>query len=108
MTLAQAADASKFGIFLYIGVFIVIIYFFILRPQAQKAKGQKNFQEKLQKGDKVVTIGGIHGKIVRVDASSVIMEVDSNTKLKVDKTALSVDSSNSNGSKPAPKEEKQE
>ena len=60
----------------------------MIRPQVKKQKQIKNFRENLNKGDKVITVGGIYGKIVDIQESSVILQVDDNTKLKVDKGGL--------------------
>ena len=70
---------------------IVVFYFFMIRPQMRKAKLERGFREKVQKGDKVVTIGGIHGKIVEVDATTFLIEVDSNVKLRIEKNSIAVD-----------------
>ncbi|QQS27871.1 MAG: preprotein translocase subunit YajC [Sphingobacteriales bacterium] len=75
-------------LFLIAGVFI-IMYFFMIRPQSKKAKEARTFMEGLQKGDKVVTIGGIHGKILKADDTSVLLAIDVNTKVRVEKTAIS-------------------
>jgi preprotein translocase subunit YajC len=70
---------------------IVVFYFFMIRPQMRKAKLERTFREKVQKGDKVVTIGGVHGKIVEVDTTTFLIEVDSNVKLRIEKSAIAVD-----------------
>ncbi len=67
---------------------LVIFYLFFIRPQTKKQKEEKKFREALTKGDKVMTIGGIHGKIVKVDETSAIVQVDDNAKLRIDKTAI--------------------
>lgn len=73
---------------LIIGVF----YFFMIRPQMKKAKDQKKYIEALKKGDKILTIGGIYGKIVEMrDDSTIIMEVEDGTKMKISKNAISQD-----------------
>lgn len=68
---------------------MVVFYFFMIRPQMKKAKDAKKFKEGIKKGDKVVTIGGIHGKIVEVKDSVVIIDVDGKTKLTLEKNAIS-------------------
>ncbi len=73
------------------GLVMVVFYFFMIRPQTKKAKEQKSFLDSLKKGDKVVTIGGIHGKILKVNDDSLLIEVDANTKLKIERTAVSHD-----------------
>lgn len=70
------------------GGLILIFYFFMIRPQIQKQKKEKAFRESLKKGDKVVTIGGIIGKIVNINGEEVLLQVDSNTKIRVLKNAI--------------------
>jgi preprotein translocase subunit YajC len=67
----------------------VVIYFFMIRPQSKKAKEQKAFRENINKGDKIVTIGGIHAKILEVNDTTVIIEVEGQNKLKIEKSAIS-------------------
>ncbi len=74
--------------FLFIGGIIAIFYFFMIRPQQKKSKNERKFREALSKGDKVVTIGGIYGNIESIDENSVLVKVDSNTKLRFEKAAL--------------------
>ena len=66
---------------------IVVFYFFMIRPNIKKQKEQKKFRDGLKQGDKIVTIGGIHGKVLSVDASSVLVQSDS-SKLRFDKSAI--------------------
>ena len=70
---------------------VVVVYFFMIRPQMKKAKDQKKFREALKKGDKIVTIGGIHGKIVEAADTTFIIEVEGGNKLKIEKNAVSMD-----------------
>ncbi|WNJ18035.1 preprotein translocase subunit YajC [Pontibacter sp. G13] len=67
---------------------IIIFYFFMIRPQQKKQKEEQKFREGLSKGDKVVSIGGIHGTVEKVDEASVLVKVDGDTKLRFDKQAL--------------------
>ncbi len=69
-------------------VIIVIFYFFMIRPQMKKQKELKKFREGLGVGDKVVTIGGIHGKILEVAESTILIGTESG-KLRLDKSAVS-------------------
>ena len=69
----------------------VIFYFFMIRPQNKKRKELQNMRESLKKGDSVVTIGGIHGKVVEVKETTIVLSVDANTKIKVDKSSISMD-----------------
>lgn len=71
-------------IVLMIGVF----YFFMIRPQLKKQKEQKKFREGLKPGDKIVTIGGIHGKILEITDATVLIQSEG-TKLRIEKAAVS-------------------
>ena len=66
---------------------IVIFYFFMIRPQAKKQKELKKFREAMKPGDKVVTIGGIHGKILEIAESTVLISSEG-TKIRVEKSAI--------------------
>ena len=67
---------------------IVVFWLFFIRPQSKKAKEEQKFREGLKKGDKVVTIGGFHGKVVDVKESTVVISIAPNTEVEVEKTAL--------------------
>lgn len=69
---------------------IVVFYFFFIRPQMKKSKEERKFRENLQKGDKIVTAGGIHGKIIEVQETTVIIEVEGQNRLKVEKSAIAM------------------
>ena len=75
------------------GLLMVVFYFFMIRPQQKKAKEARKFRESLQKGSKVVTIGGIHGRVVEVAETTVLLEVDNNVKLRFEKSAVAMDNS---------------
>ena len=69
-----------------------VLYFVMIRPQMKKAKEQKKYIEALKKGDKILTIGGIYGKVVEVrEDATIIMEVEDGTKMKISKNAVSND-----------------
>lgn len=72
---------------LMLGLMVLIFYFFMIRPQMKKQKQLKNFRENLKAGDKVVTIGGIHGKILEVSDTTVLVQAEG-TKLRFDKSAI--------------------
>lgn len=75
------------------GLLMVVFYFFMIRPQQKKAKEAKKFRESLQKGSKVVTIGGLHGKVAEVADTTILLEVDSNVRLRFEKSAIAMDNS---------------
>lgn len=90
----QATDGggSSIAPFIFMALIFVVMYFFMIRPQSKKAKEQKKFIEEIKKGDKVVTAGGIHGKVIKVNNDGTfLIEVDSNTKLKIEKSVISMD-----------------
>jgi len=83
--------------FIMIGLIFVVFYFFMIRPQMKKAKDAKKYMATLEKGSKIVTIGGIHGKIVEVQETTFIIEVEGGNRLKIQKTAVSMDATASLG-----------
>ena len=70
---------------------MVVFYFFMIRPQVKKAKDHKKLVEDLKKGDKIVTTAGIHGRIVDMNETTFLIEVEGGTKIRFDKTAISLD-----------------
>jgi preprotein translocase subunit YajC len=92
LQLLQASPNAGMMQLLLLGGMILVFYFFMIRPQAQKAKKAKDFQEKLQKGDKIVTIAGIHGSVSKVNEDGTIqMEVSPGSYLKIEKSAISME-----------------
>jgi preprotein translocase subunit YajC len=92
--MAPQAGGQGGGImsFLPLIAIVVVFYFFMIRPQMKKAKEQKKYIEALKKGDKILTVGGIYGKIVEVrDDATLIMEVEDGTRMKISKNAVSND-----------------
>ena len=79
--------------FLPLILIILVFYLFFIRPQMRKSKEQKKFRESLKKGDKVVTIGGIHGKILEVKDNQVVLDAGNQIKLTFDKSAIALDPS---------------
>lgn len=83
---------------LMLGLMVLVFYFFMIRPQMKKQKDLKKFREALAKGDHVVSIGGIHGRILEVADSTVLIESEK-TKLRLDKSAISQSSEDQIGAK---------
>jgi preprotein translocase subunit YajC len=71
------------------GLIIVVFYFLVIRPQNRKQKDAKRMLESIRKGDRVVTIGGMHGYVESVKDDAVVLKVDDNVKLKFNKSAIS-------------------
>ena len=88
-----SAPGGQYQMLFLIGGFIIIFYFFMLRPQQKKQKDQKKFIEDIKKGDMVVTMGGIHGKVAAIENSSVLLEIDRGTKIKIEKSSISLEAS---------------
>lgn len=90
LLMAQPAGAqpNPWMSFMPLIIIIVIFYFFMIRPQMKRQKELRNFRDSLAKGDKVVTTGGIYGKIVEIKDNTVIMQVDDNVNIRVDKAAI--------------------
>jgi len=95
--MAQPAGAAGQGnalfSFLPLILVFVVFYFFMIRPQMKKQKEMTNYRSSLKKGDKVVTTGGIYGRIYEVKDNFVTMDVGGDVKLKIDKSALLKDPS---------------
>ena len=93
--LSQAAstEGSSMPQLILLGGILVVFYFFMIRPQQKRQKDQRNFLEKIKKGEQIITIGGIHGKVYEVADDTVTLEVDSKgAKITVSKSAISIDS----------------
>src|SRR6201996_5893680 len=74
------------------GLIAIVFYFFMIRPQVKKQKDQKKYVNELKKGDKVVTTAGIHGRIIDMNETTFLIEVD-NGKIRFDKSAISLEAS---------------
>tara|TARA_R110002050_G_scaffold286088_1_gene436080 strand:- start:24769 stop:25077 length:309 start_codon:yes stop_codon:yes gene_type:complete len=85
---------SQFGPLILIAI---VFYFFLIRPQMKKSKEAKLFREAMKKGDKVVTIGGIHGKILEIKETTVLLEAESKTRFVVERSAVSPEYSTGSG-----------
>ena len=84
---------SPYSSFIFLLLIIVVFYFFMIRPQMKRQKDLRKYRNSLQKGDKVITTGGIYGKVDRIKDNYVIVDVDNNIKLRIDKSAILKDSS---------------
>jgi preprotein translocase subunit YajC len=87
MTQPQGQGKGGYSSLIFLALIIVVFYLFFIRPQMKKTKDQKKFREALKRGDRIVTIGGIHGKIVEVRETTFIIEAEG-TRLKVEKSAV--------------------
>ena len=83
-----AQQGSGWSMWIMLILIIVVMWFFMIRPQRKQQKELQKFREGLQKGDKVVTLGGIYGTVAEVKDKTLVLEVDSNVKIKVDKNSV--------------------
>jgi len=93
MILLQAPGQGQESIMpmiMMMGGMFIIMYFFMIRPQMKKAKEAKKFQDSIAVGDKIVTVGGIHGKVIEVDETTVVIGLDQG-RMRIEKAALSAD-----------------
>lgn len=76
---------------IFMGAMFFVMWLFFIRPQAKQAKLAKEFQAGIQKGDKVVTSGGIHGRVIKTDETTAMLEIDNNVKMRIEKSGLSME-----------------
>ncbi|MFH0755806.1 MAG: preprotein translocase subunit YajC [Bacteroidota bacterium] len=84
----EGGEGSSWMSFLPLILIVVVFYFFFIRPQMKKSKDQKKFRESIQKGQKVLTIGGIHGRIVEMQETTVTLEVENGVRFRLEKSAI--------------------
>lgn len=107
--LPLAAKGSKvsgfgaYGMWIMIALMVVVFYFLLIRPQRKKAAQHDEMVTQLKKGDEVVTIGGIHGVIKRIEEDSIVLEVDKGVKITFARSAIS-----RSVTEPEPEEEEEE
>ena len=92
-TAAQAAPAGSGSFWIMIIAMIAIMYFFMWRPESKRRKQMENFRNGLKKGDRIITAGGIYGTVKEVHPTSLLIEVDSNVTLRIEKNMVVADPS---------------
>jgi preprotein translocase subunit YajC len=91
----QTTDAGNpWSFWIMIGAMILIMYFFMWRPERKRRKQMEQFRQGLKKGDKVITAGGIYGTVKEVNDTSLLLELEGHTTLRVDKGMVVADPSN--------------
>jgi preprotein translocase subunit YajC len=86
-------SGSPLGQLPFLVLIIAIFYFFMIRPQMKKQKEVRLFREGIKKGDKVLTVGGIYGRISEIQDTTVLLEIADGVRIKVDKAGLVKDNS---------------
>ncbi|MBR4562507.1 MAG: preprotein translocase subunit YajC [Bacteroidales bacterium] len=84
----EPTGMQKYSSLIFILLLVVVFWLFFIRPQSKRAKEEQKFRDGLQKGDKVVTIGGFHGKITEVKETTVMISLAPGMEVEVEKTAL--------------------
>lgn len=83
------SEGSALTPFIFMAAIFAVFYFLLIRPQKKKEQDRKKMIEELKKGDNIVTVGGLYGKVVQVDDTSILAQVDEGTKVRIDKNAIS-------------------
>lgn len=89
----QSPNQSPIPSFVFLLLIIVVFYFFMIRPQMKRQKELKTYRDTLQKGDKIITTGGIYGKITDVKENTVTVEIADKVLVRIDKSAVLKDTS---------------
>ena len=84
----QAPQQSLYSMLLPMVLIIVVFYFFMIRPQMKRQKELQKFRSALQKGDKVVTTGGLYGRIDEIKDNIIVLEIAPNIKVRIDKSVV--------------------
>ena len=85
---AQTPMGGGMSFWIMIIAMIAIMYFFMWRPESKRRKQMQNFRNNLKKGDKIITAGGIYAVVKKVEETTLLIEVDSNVTLRIDKTMV--------------------
>ena len=88
---AQPAGNGLWSMLIMFVLIFAVMYFFMIRPQKKQQKAIEEMRKSLTKGDKVITAGGIYGTIAYIDETSVLIKVDGDVKIRVDKSCINKD-----------------
>ena len=94
---AEGEEGGGLMSFLPLVLIVLVFYLFFIRPQMKKSKDQKKFRAAIKKGDKIITIGGVHGKIIEIQETTFTIEVEGQNRLKVEKSAVAMDNTSQIG-----------
>lgn len=82
-----------YSLFIMLGLMILVLYFFMWRPESKRRKQMARFRAGLKKGDKIITAGGIYGVVKEIKETTLLIEVDGNVTLRIDKNMVVADTS---------------
>ena len=91
MNLLQAGFMQQYSFIIMIGLMVLVLWLFMWRPESKRRKEMQKFREGLKKGDKVITAGGIYGTVKEIKERTLLIEVDGNVTLRVDKNMVVAD-----------------
>lgn len=84
----QAPAGGGMSIWIMLALMFVVMWFFMIRPQRKQQKELEKFRNELKKGDKVITAGGIYGTVGEIEEKTILLKVDGDVKLRVDKSSI--------------------
>ena len=90
----QPGFFQQYSFLIMIGLMVLVLWLFMWRPESKRRKEMQKFREGLKKGDKIVTAGGIYGTVKEIRETTLLIEVDSNVTLRIDKNMVVADNSN--------------
>lgn len=93
---AAAAQGQGWGNIIFIVALVAIFYFFMIRPQSKRQKEIKKFRDSIKNGDKVITAGGIYGKVKDVKETTILLEIADNVRITIDKNSVYANAVDSN------------
>lgn len=91
LLMTQEEGGNPLVSFLPLILIILVFYMFFIRPQMKKQKDLRKYRESLKKGDKIITIGGIHGRIVEEQERTFTIEVEGGNRLRIERSAVAMD-----------------
>ena len=86
-----AAGSSSWSFLLMLALMFLVMWLFMIRPQRKQQKALEEMRNALKKGDKVITAGGIYGTVAEIDGNTVLVKVDGDVKIRVDKSSINKD-----------------
>ena len=89
----EPQQGSQWTFWIMIALMILVLYLFMWRPESKRRKEMQKFRDGLKKGDKIITAGGIYGRVKEIEETTLLIEVDSNVTLRVDKNMVVADAS---------------
>ncbi len=89
----QPGFLQQYSFVIMIGLMVLVLWLFMWRPEAKRRKQMQSFREGLKKGDKIITAGGIYGVVKEIKETTLLIEVDGNVTLRIDKNMVVADNS---------------